>query len=99
MSNDDKVAGLVAFILGPFLALYESWILSKLWEWFVAVPFGIIEIKTFHIFGLLMFCGIIKLRYKDIEDAPDNPLEGLIVLGLAYSFLFLLGWIAYHVMT
>ena len=51
---------IAAGILGAF-------VMTKLWGWFV-VPFGIMQVTLWHMFGLSLFYNMLGIASKDIKE-------------------------------
>ena len=86
----------IAFLaLVPPLILWNSWILSVLWGWFV-VPLGIPAIGVAHAFGLFI---LVKLFHNRRLTRDEEVNEDFIVKQVLFNLFggavtLLMGWIA-----
>ena len=91
-----KVVALVLGILtaGLLFAVYNAWVLSILWGWFI-VPLGVKSLSIAHAYGVTLVAGLF-LSTRGIKENKnqDDWISSLItwlILPLAALFF---GWIA-----
>lgn len=81
----DLGEALFVFCLSVPVHLWASFVLTKLWEWFV-VPFGVGPIGMWHAAGLLTMIGMIRYRVggraPKMQDSAELALVALLALGI-----------------
>lgn len=94
--------GLILYlvIITPLLAIWNGFVLSKLWTWFV-VPLGVNQISIPHAMGISTLVGLflsgIVLTLAQIKSNMEDKDEDQLLVALMTSFLFgiivpLLAW-------
>lgn len=94
-----KALAVIGIVLGAItaialFAIYNAWVLSILWGWFI-VPLGVKSLSIAHAYGVTLVAGLI-LSTRGIKENKnqDDWISSLItwlILQLATLFL---GWIA-----
>ncbi len=94
----------VILAIGGVYALYLSWAITILWEWFFVIPFKLPLISTWHMFGITLVVGsltngkyLIKQKKKDDQNFNVDWAHFVGVL-IAPLFMLLLGHIARSMM-
>ena len=54
-------AVLIVLLALPVVWMYEGWVLSILWGWFI-VPMGITQISIWHAVGIALFVSLFRTR-------------------------------------
>jgi len=88
---------IIIMILNMF---YGAFIGMKLWSWFI-VPFGIVEIKMAHAFGinLLVKFWTMRLNNEMLEDRTDEEkIKAYSILMFAYTLFLIMGYFASKLM-
>jgi hypothetical protein len=85
------VLGVAALLLAAML--WNGFILSCLWEWFI-VPLGVRPLAIGHAIGVSCVVGLFTLNLaKDESDKTSGPLDKTIVAFSSSFFVLLLGWV------
>jgi hypothetical protein len=95
--SDDMMACLgvvIGFILIPLIAIFQGWVLTVLWGWFVVPTFRAPELSIPVAIGLTLIIGMFKgYDLKTQEKSTDDKLvEAIATVAVPLVFLFL-GWI------
>jgi hypothetical protein len=83
-NSDDEKGGcfvaLLIFAVIPVILMWEAFVLTRLWGWFV-VPFGIMAIGKAHAYGLVLLVSMFKGHIPSKDDEEK---------GIYYTFFKLL---------
>lgn len=88
------LAGIIALILIPLIAILQGWVLTVLWGWFIIPTFRAPELSIAVAIGLTLVIGMFKgINIKNAEKSSDDRLtEAIATVLMPFVFLFL-GWI------
>lgn len=94
-----KALALIGIVLGAItaialFAIYNAWVLSILWGWFI-VPLGVKAISIGHAYGFTLTTGLI-LSNRGIKENKDKDawVSTIIIWLLLPAVALLFGWIA-----
>ena len=97
MDKIGSVVGWVAFIVG--INIVDGWVVSNLWRWFVAEPFGVRPIGIAHAVGVCILVGAVTFKPSNPGDVPSEKLINRgIVTALVLMFLLGSGWVVHRFM-
>ncbi len=65
--NQGCAPPLVLLALVPFMSIINGALLAKLWEWFIADPFGAPYLSVVQAIGVAMVVGFLVFQYNDSE--------------------------------
>lgn len=81
----------------PFIVAARGWSLVWLWSWFVAGPFGVMQIRIAHAIGLGLLIGYL-CKSTNGNDTQKDPMHKIIG-GLIGPPIFVgTGWIIHQFM-
>lgn len=80
-------------ILVVLLGLFDGWVLSKLWNWFVVPIFGLKVLTVLEAWGLGLLIGIVK--YSSSDKPPKGGQELSIAFGSKIATFLLILLIGY----
>lgn len=83
-------AGLLA--LWAPAALWNGYVLTVLWRWFVVPTFGVAPLMLWQAIGLTMIVGYLTHQYTSADKDGDG-LKGLAMLILKPLFALFFGWL------
>lgn len=86
-----RLVGGIALI--PAIMIYDGWVVSLLWNWFMPV-FTSIRLSVPEAIGL----GLLYVGFRGIRAPvyPDNPMKGVWLSLLVMTLSLGIGWIAHH---
>lgn len=94
-----KGLAVIGIVLGAITALalfaiYNAWVLSILWGWFI-VPLGVKSLSIAHAYGLTLVTGLI-LSNRGIKENKnqDDWISSVITWLLIPLVVLFFGWIA-----
>jgi hypothetical protein len=94
-----KALAVIGIVLGAItaialFAIYNAWVLSILWGWFI-VPLGVKSLSIAHAYGVTLVAGLFLstrgIKENKNQDDWISSLVTWLILPLAALFL---GWIA-----
>ncbi len=93
---------IVGILLVPILAVFQGFVMHKIWLWFIAEPFEVRVIGIAHMIGLSVCIGLIAQYFKDDdkdEDEDSDVLASKFMSKLAHSLSYsvcalVVAWIA-----
>jgi glucan phosphoethanolaminetransferase (alkaline phosphatase superfamily) len=96
MKKLEGINNIKIFFLLVASLLYECFILSLLWKWFI-VPLGVIEINMAHVLGIYILFYIFKggdCNLESTDDYLNNYLSIMIKLTISLTIGYILSfWI------
>lgn len=97
--SDGAYIGILVAIY-PFSALWYSWVLTKLWAWFL-VPLGMVPVGILGAYGASLVVVYMTKSPKKDEDATNSEKLGW-AIGVAVlkpSVFLVVGWLTYAIMA
>lgn len=99
MKNKDSLACLgvvIGLVLIPLIAMFQGWVLTVLWGWFVVPTFRAPELSIAVAIGLTLIVDMFKgYDIKTQEKSTNDKLvEAIATIIVPLVFLFL-GWIVH----
>jgi hypothetical protein len=91
MSKLLKILGVL--ILGISLIIFNGFVITQLWNWFI-VPLGVISISIAHAIGLSLIIGMLTLRIN-AEYKEMKPWEYMTISCIAYLMFWGMGAIVH----
>ena len=61
----------LTWLLSIAVGIFGAFVMTKLWGWFI-VPFGIMQVTLWHMFGLSLFYNVLGTTTLDIKKAIVN---------------------------
>ena len=88
------VTGLLLLLTLPFAALWEGFVLSRLWGWFVVPTFDARPLSAWMAAGLLAVVAIVKLghRNKDTRTTKETITNAAYMMWIVPAMLLGMGW-------
>lgn len=81
-----NVFAFVSFvILAALCLLFDGWVTTLLWKWFVSPVFGIRTISLYEAVGLGIFIMLAFHQYNDVSFKDKSPKE---LISTLFSMLF-----------
>ena len=77
---------LYAFLVLPFSALFNGWVLSVMWKWFI-VPFGVADIDIAWAIGISLILSFLKGGYSSWEKNNKDKVSYILLSGLYVAFV------------
>lgn len=78
---------LYVFLVLPISAIFNGWVLSIMWKWFI-MPFGLPSISIAEAIGLSLIFSFLKGGYTTQSDKKEKESVAYIVIrGLFLSFM------------
>jgi hypothetical protein len=87
-----KCASAIYWVTSVPLVLFEAWLMTILWQWFVLPVFGWDTPSVLHMVGLMTLGLMFRSMPKSIAD-PHERLRGVGYRTLYVLVLFGLGWL------
>jgi|WetSurSiteA1Bulk_404760.scaffolds.fasta_scaffold00214_26 hypothetical protein len=97
MNNEDKnlitclIVG-ISLILIPIIAVYQAWVLTILWGWFIVSTFHLPELSIPAAIGLTLIIGMFK-TYKTSKEKVE--LSDAIAALLVPLIILFFGWLVH----
>jgi hypothetical protein len=85
----------LAFLSIPLFSVWDSYVLTILWRWFV-VPFGMPVIGKAHAYGLCVLVGLVRARMRKDDDPGLAATIAFAVISPAIALFC--GWIGHSLM-
>lgn len=85
------LAVVLGFILANTMLVYECWVLSYLWLWFVSNPFGFAILTLPQIYGILLIKSLILFKPESLK--VDKPWMAIGRLIAVTTFALVIGWL------
>jgi hypothetical protein len=90
-------AAIIAAVISYFM-LSWGFVLTKLWSWFLVVPFGLAAITFSQAIAIMIILGTIKTfvnpEYDSILKINEEPKEGAYPKWTKAVFMFMMPWLS-----
>ena len=98
--NEDNMIACLGTILGliliPLLAIFQGWVLTVLWSWFIVPTFSLPQLSIPVAIGLTLLVGMFKsYTVKREKKTSQESLTEAIAVVLIPLFVLFLGWIVH----
>jgi hypothetical protein len=95
----EEKMGILLMVLIPVAVIWQGFVLSKLWEWFL-VPLGVHGIGVTQAIGVMVLVGLCAHQSKNIKEEWEKDIEQVSVQFLVYELLnplllLVIGWISH----
>jgi succinate-acetate transporter protein len=81
---------IISLLTGIPILLYEGWVLTNIWQWFVVEKFGVVGINTLEAAGLFWLISLLTLGVGDLAAAKSEEAD-VFDMQLATIIVFTLG--------
>ncbi len=81
-------------ILIPVMVIFQGWVLTILWGWFIVPTFRAPELSIPVAIGLTLIVGMFK-SYNTKQESTEEKLTSGIATILIPLFLLFIGWIVH----
>lgn len=92
------LSNVFAILLTPGAIILRSWVVTKLWLWFVVAQFGLPALSIALAFGitLILYATFPKTNlglYLDMKTSPQLAMTLVVADGVASLLLLGMGWV------
>lgn len=92
-SNGLRIVGLFALVLAvPFIGIWNAYVVTKLWAWFIVAHFGVKAMTMPVAYGACLLVWLTTYKPSGDKDASSATLAFAGIVGPAIALLC--GWIA-----
>lgn len=101
MSDDNKnlwacLGVLFVLVSIPLIAIFQGWVLTVLWGWFVVPTFALPKLSIAVAIGLTLIVGMFKsYQVKNEEKSTEDKVVEWVAGILVPLFILFLGWIVH----
>lgn len=81
----EKLGKIVFYSVSIILnTVIGAFVFMKLWAWFIATTFGILELKLYHCIGIVIFISYIRISSGNKKDDEEVELTPVLIFKLLF---------------